>query len=125
MEIRKDNGNILYINDSPLHPCPHIHIYFGEKKIAALAATGAETTIILQHICTSIIAEGCPSVELQLQSVVMVTAFGNRVRSDKASPGWISVQWRRNPERISSVETATYAVINGAHFLRENKIILN
>jgi hypothetical protein len=55
--------------------------------------------------------------ELHLQSVVMVTAFENRVRSDEAS-----VQWRRKLERICSVKTATYAVIIDAHFLGKTKL---
>jgi hypothetical protein len=70
---KADELQVYYINDDNLNSCPHVDVSFGLDS-------GSEKSIISEKIYDKLIEAGVPILELSLQNVVLVIAFGNRTR---------------------------------------------
>jgi hypothetical protein len=77
---QKEGTLVYYINETELKNCPHTEVQFGTWKLNALAASGSQISLMSDKDYQDLTASGCKSLELPINSAVLITAFGNHSR---------------------------------------------
>jgi hypothetical protein len=69
-----------FIGDAKLKKCPHINIKFGNKKVKALVNSCSQVRLLSREIYDEQTLSGHPTLEIPLQSMVLITASHNKSR---------------------------------------------
>ena len=72
-----------FISDENMKNCPHIDIKIGNGNGKGVIGTGSEISLITEDLYAHLLSQGLQMLEIQLQSTVLVTAFGSRSRKIK------------------------------------------
>ena len=72
-----------FINDKNAKSCPHIDIKIGNGTVKGIIDTGFEISLITEDLYPNLLSQGLETLELKLQSVVLLTAFRGRSKRIK------------------------------------------
>jgi hypothetical protein len=71
---------VYYINEKECGNCPHVEVVFGNESVSCILDTGAEKSIIAEGFYHRLIESGLPTLQLPVENVVLITAFGSKTR---------------------------------------------
>ena len=115
-----------FINDENRKNCPHIDIKIGNGSVKRVIDTRSEISLITEDLYAHLLSQGLEMLELQLQSTVLVTAFGSRSRRIKKQvyiPFFIGDDCFEHVFLVSG--QLILSLLIDADFLREYGLVVN
>jgi hypothetical protein len=77
-EVTCDDATVYLINAGELTTCPRVRVTFGNFSLNITTDTGFHVSVLSEDIYRKLKLQGGPMQELPVQSVVLVSAFGNK-----------------------------------------------
>jgi hypothetical protein len=77
-EIASDNVSVYLINAGEMTTCPRVRVTFGNSGFNVIIDTGSQVSVLSEEIYRKLKLQGESIQELPVQSVVLVSAFGNK-----------------------------------------------
>jgi hypothetical protein len=87
--ILEDSDQVIvyHINDTISDNCPHTDVSFGNVVIKCILDTGAQVTIMSERVYDKLIVAGVTTLELAVQNVLLLNAFGSKMKRIKRQAG--------------------------------------
>jgi hypothetical protein len=74
---------VYTVNESKLHKCPHVKLRITEQKLIGILDTGAEATLMSEHLFESLTNRGVKFLSIPVVNCVLHSAFGKKSKRIK------------------------------------------
>jgi hypothetical protein len=82
-DYNENKVKVYTLNESKLHKCPHVKLSIKEQKVIGILDTGAEATLMSEHLFESLTNRAVKFLSIPVVNRVLHSAFGKKSKRIK------------------------------------------